>query len=163
MLRHWLALGFAITGVAVALAGMYQWTTRPANYREAVVEALEGRQVADPDVEVHAICLPDPNCVISDPTRTFATVVVRHERASYGRITCYDRCGDCYLDLASMGIWRAPLRDLRGVRILPKPLARVTEQIVARMRATIRRVQRQYNSSQTSYLGRSSAVTGTTP
>jgi hypothetical protein len=141
MLRHWLALGFAIAGVAVALAGAYQWTTRPATYREAVIEALEGRQVAYPDVEVHEVCLPDPTCVITDPTRTFATVVVRRDRASYGRITCYDRCGDCYLDLAPMGIWRAPLRDLRGVPLLPKPLVRVTEQIVARMRATIRRVQ----------------------
>ena len=141
MLRHWLALGFAVAGVAVALAGAYQWTTRPATYREAVIEALKGRQVAYPDVEVHAVCLPDPNCVITDPTRTFATVVVRHDHASYGRITCYDRCSDCYLELAPLGIWRAPLRDLRGVRRLPKPLARVAEQFVARMRATIRRVQ----------------------
>jgi hypothetical protein len=136
MLRHWLALGFAIAGVAVALAGAYQLTTRPATYREAVIEALKGRQVAYLDVEVHEVCLPDPTCVITDPTRTFATVVVRRDRASYGRITCYDRSGDCYLDLAPMGIWRAPLRDLRGVRLLPKPLVRVTEQVV-----TIRRIQ----------------------
>jgi len=141
MLRHWLALGFAIAGVAVALAGAYHWTPGPATYREAVIEALEGRQVAYTDVEVHEVCLPDPNCVITDPMRTFGTVVVRRDRASYGRICCYDRRGDCYLDLASLGIWRAPLRDLRGVRLLPKPLARVAEQIVARMRATIRRVQ----------------------
>ena len=141
MLRHWLALGFAIAGVAVALAGAYHWTPGPATYREAVIEALEGRQVAYTDVEVHEVCLPDPNCVITDPMRTFGTVVVRRDSASYGRISCDDRRGDCYLDLASLGIWRAPLRDLRGVRLLPKPLARVAEQIVARMRATIRRVQ----------------------
>ena len=141
MLRHWLALGCATAGAAVALVGAYQWTTRPATYREAVIEALEGGQVAYPDVEVHEVCLPDPNCIITDPTHTFAMVLVRRDRASYGRITCYDRRGDCYLDLAPMGIWRAPLRDLRGVRRLPKPLVRVTEQIVARMQATIRRVQ----------------------
>jgi hypothetical protein len=141
MLRHWLGLGFAIASVALALAGMYQWTRRPATYREALIEALEERQVAYTDAEVREVCLPDPNCVITDPTRTFAMVVVRRDRASYGRITCYDQCGDCYLDLAPMRIWRAPLRDLRGVRLLPKPLARAAEQIVARMRATIRRIQ----------------------
>ena len=141
MLRHWLTLGFAIVSVAVALAGVYHWAMNPATYREAVIEALEGRQVAYPDVEVREVCLPDPNCVITDPTRTFGMVVVRRDRTSYGRITCYDRRGDCYLDLAPMRIWRAPLRDLRGVRLLPKPLARVAEQVVARMRATIRHVQ----------------------
>jgi len=34
-----------------------------------------------------------------------------------------------------LGIVREPLRDLRGVRMLPKPLVRVAEYIVAHLRA----------------------------
>jgi hypothetical protein len=114
---------------------------RPATYRDAVVEALDQRRVAYTDVNVHDICLPDPGCVITDPTRTFAAVLVLHDSASYGQITCYDRRGDCYLDLAALGIFRAPLHDPRGVRLLPKPVARVVEYIAARVRGAVRSVR----------------------
>jgi hypothetical protein len=66
---------------------------------------------------------------------------VYRDTVSYGRVTCYDQRGDCYLDLATLGIVREPLHDLRGVRFLPKPLTRVAERILANMRATVRRVQ----------------------
>ena len=36
--------------------------------------------------------------------------------------------GDCYLNLATLGIVRAPLRSLRGVHVLPNPLVRLAEQ-----------------------------------
>jgi hypothetical protein len=72
--------------------------------------------------------------MVGDGARTYASVVVHGGGASYGLITCYDRRGDCYFDIASLGIWRAPLRDLRGVRLLPKPLARLFERAVAWLR-----------------------------
>jgi hypothetical protein len=65
-------------------------------------------------------------------------VIVHRDAASYGQITCYDRRGGCYLDLEALGVRRAPLRDLRGIRLLPKPLARAAEQIVARLRGWVR-------------------------
>jgi hypothetical protein len=122
--------------------GGYEWGARPATYREAVIEVLNQRQVAYNRLEIHERCLPDPNCIIvSDSSRTHLTVSVYHDSISTGRVTCYDQRGDCYLDLASLGIVRAPLRDLRGVRVLPKPLVRVAEHILAHMRALGRRVQ----------------------
>jgi hypothetical protein len=127
---------------AVTLAAGYQVAAYPATYREAVTEVLAQRQVAYSRLEVREICLPDPNCIIRDSTRTHQAVTVYRDTISYGRVTCYDQRGDCYLDLASLGIVRAPLRDLRGVRMLPKPLMRVVEHILAQGRALGRRVQR---------------------
>jgi hypothetical protein len=134
MLRQWLIAGFGIAAAAVVLVGGYEWMVRPATYRDAVTEALAQRGVAYSDVQVREICLPDPSCVITDPTRNFEAVVVRRDSASYGQITCYDRRGDCYLDLPTLGIFRVPLRDLHGVRILPKSVARIVEQIAALLR-----------------------------
>jgi hypothetical protein len=57
-----------------------------------------------------------------------------HNRASYGRVTCYDRGGDCYLDLLDLGVERAPLRDVRGVRLLPTWLAQLAENVAAWVR-----------------------------
>ena len=131
MFRRWLIMGFGVTNLAVALTGVYAWTMRPDTYHAAVRESLEQRQVAYTGLEVREICLPDPTCVINgDGTRTFAMVVVHGNTASSGQITCYDRRGDCYLDLAALGIQRAPLRDLRGVR----------SRIVGWLRAAVRRV-----------------------
>jgi hypothetical protein len=121
MFRRWLIMGFGVTCLAVALTGVYTWTMRPDTYHAAVRELLEQRQVAYTGLEVREICLPDPTCVINgDGTRTFAAVVIDGSTASSGQITSYDRRGDCYLDLPSLDIQRAPLRDLRGVRWMPK-------------------------------------------
>ncbi|HJZ45762.1 MAG TPA: hypothetical protein VKE41_01310 [Roseiflexaceae bacterium] len=141
MLRHWLALGFGAAGVAVALAGGYEWATRPATYHEAVLEALDGRHVAYTGVDVREVCLPDPSCTISDGTRTFATVVVHRDIASYGQITCYDRRGDCYLDLVALEVRRAPLCDLRGVRFAPRQVIYEIARIVGWLRAAAQRYQ----------------------
>ena len=145
MIRYWLAFGISVVGAALALAGGYAWAVRPDTYHAAVREALEQRHVAYIGLEVREICLPDPDCIISDGTRTFATVVVHGSTASSGQITCYDRRGDCYLDLAALGIQRAPLRDLRGVRWMPKQVVREIARIVGWLRAVVRREQ--------SYLG----------
>jgi hypothetical protein len=113
----------------------------PATYREAVREVLAQRQIAYTDLDVREICVPDPTCIFRDSTRTYYAVMVHRDTVSYGRVTCYDQRGDCYLDLASFGIVRAPLRDLRGVRVLSKQLVRVAERILAHMRALGQRVQ----------------------
>jgi hypothetical protein len=124
----------------LALAGGYAWAARPDTYRDAVVESLNQRHVVYAALEVREICLPDPQCIIGDGARTYAAVVVHGRGASYGLIACYDRRGDCYLDIASLGIWRAPLRDLRGVRFLPKSLARLLERAAAWLRGSAGRV-----------------------
>lgn len=69
-------------------------------------------------------------------------MIVYRDTVGYGRVTCYDQRGDCYLNLATLGIVRAPLRDMRGMRMLPKPLVRVTDYILAHLPALGRRVQR---------------------
>jgi hypothetical protein len=127
MLRHWLIFGVVVGVIVLALGVGVQSELRPESYRDAVREALDRRHISYTGLDVREICLPDPSCVIRDGTRTFAAVVVHHGTASSGLITCYDRRGDCYLDLPSQGIWRVPLNDLRGVRVLPKPLARMWE------------------------------------
>ena len=126
---------------AVTLAVGYEFATRSATYGEAVTEVLAERQIAYTDLDVREICLPDPSCIIRDGTRTYHAVMVYHDTVSYGRVTCYDQRGDCYLDLVALGIVRAPLHDLRGVRVLPKPLMHVTYYILAYIRALARRVQ----------------------
>jgi hypothetical protein len=131
-------MGFGVTSLAVALAGVYARAVRPNTYHDAVSEALDQRHVAYTGLEVREICLPDPHCIIGDGTRTFAAVVVRGGVASSGQITCYDRRGDCYLDLAALGIHRASLRDLRGVRWMPKPVARIWERGAAWLRGRLR-------------------------
>jgi hypothetical protein len=138
MLRRWLILGFGIVGAALALTGVYAWAERPDSYRDAVREALDRRNIAYTALEMRTICLPDPACIIGDGTRTFVAVMVHGSAASAGQITCYDRRGDCYLDLPSLDIQHAPLRDLRGVRLLPKPLAYVWERGAAWMRGWLR-------------------------
>ena len=130
MLRRWLAVGLGVAGAAAVLVGGGRWTTRPATYRAAVLELLAQREVADATVQVREDCWPAQQCSVTAATTTLARVVMwrDHARAaSYGQISCYDRRGDCYLDVAALGIVRAPLRDLRGVRLLPKLLARVIE------------------------------------
>jgi hypothetical protein len=127
--------------IAAAITVGYHLTTRPATYRDAVIEVLGQRDVTYTGLELREACLPDPGCVITAGRHTFATVVMRGGRASYGQITCYDRRGDCYLDLATLGVVRAPLRDLRGVRLLRRPLAQVAELIAARVRMAVRRAQ----------------------
>ena len=140
MLRSWLIFGFGVIGAALAFAGGYAWAVRPDTYHDAVREVLEQRQVAYIGLEVREICLPDPTCVINgDGTRTFAAVVVRGNVASSGQLTCYDRRGDCYLDVPSLGIQRAPLRDLRGVRWMPRQVVRDIARIVGWLRAAVRR------------------------
>jgi hypothetical protein len=135
MLRNWLIFGFGVAGAALALTGAYAWEVRPDTYQDAVRQVLEQQHIAYTELEVRGICLPDPKCIInSNGTRTYATVAVRGSVVSSGHITCYDRRGDCYLDLPSLGIQRAPLRDLRGVRLLPKPLAQVWERGAAWVR-----------------------------
>jgi hypothetical protein len=141
VLRSWLALGLGVVVAAVALAGGYQWAASPTTYREAAQEVLAQRQIAYIDLDVREICVPDPSCIIRDSTRTYHAVMVYRDTVSYGRVTCYDQGGDCYLDLATFGIVRAPLRDLRGVRMLPKPLVRVAQHILAHMRAMVRHAQ----------------------
>jgi hypothetical protein len=141
MLRSWLALGLGVMVAAVTLAAGYQLVASPATYRQAVTEVLAQHQVAYTDLDIREICLPDPSCIIRDSTPTYQAVTVYRDSVSYGQITCYDQGGDCYLDLVALGIRRAPLRDLRGVRMLPKPLVQVAEHILAHMRAMVRRSQ----------------------
>jgi hypothetical protein len=143
MIRRWLAVGLGVAGAAVVLVGGLQWTTRPATYRAAVIELLGQREVAYAAVQVREDCWPAQSCFVTAATQTVATVVVWRDHArdaSYGQISCYARRGDCYLDLAALGIVRAPLRDLRGVRLLPKPLARVVEDIMTWVRVLSRRL-----------------------
>jgi hypothetical protein len=135
MLRRWLIFGFGIVGMALVLTGVYAWTSRPDTYSDAVREALDRRQIAYTGLEVREICLPDPTCVINaDGTHTFAAVVVHGSAASAGQIACYDRRGDCYLALPSLDIQRAPLRDLRGVRWLPRQVVQEIARIVGWLR-----------------------------
>lgn len=143
MLRRWLAVGLGMAGAAAVLVGGVQWTTRPATYRAAVLELLEQREVAYATVQVREDCWPAQSCYVPEATHMVATVVVWRDHArdaSYGQISCYDRRGDCYLDLAGLGIVRAPLRDLRGVRLLPQPLARVVEESMTWVRVLSRRL-----------------------
>ncbi len=134
MLRRWLALGLGMAGTAIAIAGGLGWTMRPATYRDAVVAELNQLRIAHAEVELRAICVPDPACIITTSTKAFAVIVIHRDRASYGRVTCYDRGGDCYLDLLNLGIRNVALRDVRGVRVLPKRLAQLAEHIAARVR-----------------------------
>jgi hypothetical protein len=138
MIRYWMAFGISLVGAALVLAGVYAWVVRPHTYHDAVSEVLDQRHVAYTGLEVRKICLPDPHCIIGDGTRTFAAVVVHGGAASSGQLTCYDRRGDCYLDVPSLGIRRAPLRDLRGVRWLPKQVVREIARIVGWLRAAAR-------------------------
>jgi hypothetical protein len=143
MLRRWLAVGVGVAAAAVVLVGGVQWTTRPATYRAAVLELLEERAVAYTAVQVREDCWPAQQCFVTAATHTVATVLVwrDHARAaSYGQIRCYDRRGECCLDLAALGLVRARLRDQRGVRLLPKPLARVVEDILTWVRMLSRRL-----------------------
>ena len=135
MVQRWLIMGLGAACVALALAGGYAWAARPETYHDAVSEALDQRRVAHTGLEVREICLPDPQCIVGDGTRTYAAVVVRGGAASYGLITCYDRRGDCYLDLAALGIHRAPLRDLRSVRFAPRQVVLEIARIVGWLRA----------------------------
>jgi hypothetical protein len=141
ILRSWLALGLGVVVAAVTIAAGYQVAASPATYDQAVAEVLAQRQIVHTRLEVREICLPDPKCIIRDNTRTYHAVMIYHDTVSYGRVTCYDQRGNCYLDLATLGIVRAPLRDLRGVRVLPKPLVRVVEHVLARIQALVRRIQ----------------------
>jgi hypothetical protein len=125
---------------AVTFVGGYQRITRPATYREAVIEVLAQREITYTDLDIREHCLSHPH-YLSSCIRTYHAVIVYRDTLSSGRATCYDQHGDCYLDLATLGIVRAPLRDLRGVRMLPKLLVRVAEHILVHMRALARRIQ----------------------
>ncbi|HEU5098470.1 MAG TPA: hypothetical protein VFU22_05595 [Roseiflexaceae bacterium] len=105
-------------------------------------EALDRHHIAYSGLDVREICLPDPHCIIGDGTRTFSTVVIGrvtvHGAETYhGQLTCYDRRGDCYLYLPALGIQRMPLRNLRGVRRLPRPLAQLWQRGVAWVRGRL--------------------------
>jgi hypothetical protein len=131
-----------MAGAAAVLIGGQQWTTRPATYRAAVLELLTQREVTYATVQVREDCWPAQSCYVTEATTTVATVRVWRDHASYasyGQIRCYDRRGDCYLDVAALDIVRAPLRDLRGVRLLPKPLARVVEDMMTWVRVLSQR------------------------
>jgi hypothetical protein len=150
MLRRWLIMGFGVGSLAIALTGVYAWAVRPNTYRDAVGEALEQRHVAYTGLEVREICLPDPHCRIGTGTRTFATVLVHGSATRHGQITCHDQRGDCYLDVLSLGIQRAPLRDLRGVRWLPKQVVRELARIVGWLRSAVREDQSSFVSDPSS-------------
>ena len=137
MLRRWLIMGFGVTSLAIALIGVYAWAVRPGTYHDAVREALDQRHIAYTGLEAREICLPDPTCIIGDGTRTFEAVLVHGNTVSSGQITCYDQRGDCYLDVPSLGIHRAPLRDLRGVRWLPRQVVQEIARIVGWLRAAV--------------------------
>ncbi len=139
MLRQWLIVGFGVVSVVVALTGGYAWLARPATYRDAVSEALNRYHITYTGLEVREICLPDPHCIVGDGTRTFVAVLVHGSATSAGQITCYDRCGDCYLNLPSLSIQRMPLRDLRGVRWMPKQVVRDLARIAGWLRAAVLR------------------------
>ena len=144
MLRRWLIMGFGIGSLMVMFVGVYAWVARPATYRDAVGEMLDRCQIAYTGLDVREICLPDPHCIISDCTRTFSTVVIalvktQGSAATSGQLTCYDRRGDCYLDVAALGIQRAPLRDLRGVRWLPRQVVQEIARITGWLRAAVER------------------------
>lgn len=139
MLRRWLIIGFGVGSLAVALIGVYAWAVRPDSYHNAVTEALDQRHVAYTRLDVREVCLPNPHCIIGDGTHTFAAVVLHGSAATSGQITCYDQRGDCYLDLPSLDIQRAPLRDLRSVRWMPKQVVREVARIVGWLRAAVRR------------------------
>ena len=141
MLRNGLALGLGVVVAAVTLMGGYQWAIRPATYREAVIEVRAQRQIISTDLDVREHCVSHPH-YLSSCVRTYHAVLVYRDRRSYGRVSCYDQRGDCYLDLANLGIVRAPLCDLRGVRMLLQPLVRVAEHILAHIRALSGRIQR---------------------
>ena len=85
-----------MAGISLTLAGGYAWAARPETYRDAVVEALDQRGVAYSGLEVREVCRPDPNCIID--LRTFATVVVYGDSASYGRV-----CGGSVADFSRGG------------------------------------------------------------
>jgi hypothetical protein len=138
MLRRWLIMGFGVGSLAVALASGYAWAARPTTYRDAVREALDQRRVAYSGVDVRETCRPDPTCVISDGMHSSAAVMVQGRTASSGLITCYNQRGDCYLDLPSLQITRAPLRDLRGVWLISPWLAHVWERAAAWLRGWFR-------------------------
>jgi hypothetical protein len=138
LIRQWLALGMSVVGAALALTGVYARGVRPYTYDDAVREALDRRHIAYTALDIRAICLPDPDCIIGDGTRTFVAVVVHGSAARAGQITCCDRRGDCYLDLPSLDIQRAPLRDLRGVRWMPKQVVREVARIVGWLWAVVR-------------------------
>jgi hypothetical protein len=141
MRRNWLVLGIGLVSITFVVAGVFAWASRPDTYRDAVGEALVQHQIAYTDLDVREICQPDPSCIVGDGTRTYQTVMVYRDTISYGRVTCYDRRGDCYLNLATFGIAQAPLRDLRGVRMLPRGLAQVVEHTLTHLRALARRAQ----------------------
>jgi hypothetical protein len=125
MVRRWLTVMVGTGCLVTTFAGGYAWTSRPATYQSAVLEVLNHHHIPYTSVDIRPICLPDPTCLVGDGTRTFSTVVLQNGGTSYGLITCYDRRGDCYLDIVTLGVQRLPLRDLRSVRFLPKPLARI--------------------------------------
>jgi hypothetical protein len=134
MLRNWVAVGLGVVVAAVTFVGGYQWKTCPATYREAVIEVLAHREITYTDLDIREQCVSHPH-YRSSCIRTYHAVRVYRDTLSSGWVTCHEQRGDCYLDLATLGIVREPLRDLRGVRMLPKPLVRVAEYILAHMRA----------------------------
>jgi hypothetical protein len=141
MLRRWLVMGFGVASLGMVFAGVYAWAARPETYADAVREALGQRQITHTGLELREICLPDPHCIIAgDGTRTYAAAVIRGSTTSSGMITCYDRRGDCYLDVPALGIQRAPLRDLRGVRWLPRQVVQEIARIVGWLRAAAERL-----------------------
>ena len=127
--RGLLVIGSTIA--ALTLASGLGWAARPVMYRDAVVAALDQLRIAHTKVEVRAICWPEPACIVTTKTQTFTVAIIHENHASYGRVTCYDRGGNCYLYLRDLGIERVPLRDVLGARLLPRWLAQLGEDTAA--------------------------------
>jgi hypothetical protein len=137
MLRR-LAFSFALLVTSLTLLAGYQWARLPATYEQAVAEVLERRKLPFASLEVHTLCLPDPSCTIHNGAQISMVVLIYHARVSYGRVTCYNRGGNCYLDSATLNITRAPLRDLRRVRLHATRLGRTIEALLALLEVEMR-------------------------
>jgi len=74
--------------------------------------------------------------------------------AGSGLIVCYDRRGDCYVDLPALNIWRAPLRALRAMYRLPR---QVEQAFFARVVWWLRRAARAQDHSAALFDGRQRA------
>ena len=75
MLRRWLIMGFGVTSLAVALAGVYAWAVRPESYHDAVGEALDQRQIAYTRLEVREMTTHNPSLLFPRQVSQDADIV----------------------------------------------------------------------------------------
>jgi hypothetical protein len=127
----WLGMGSIIA--TMTIAAVVGWAARPLTYREAVSMVLDQLHIAHTEVAVRAICQPDPACIVTTNTQTFIVSVMNDDQERDGRVACYDGGGDCYLYLRDLGVERVPLRDVLGVRLLPRWLGQRAEDLTAWM------------------------------